>query len=139
MMKRVVGPDDPMQIQYGGSHYKNMAIQPFQFSLTNGWDSAAHSILKYVSRHRDKGKAEDLLKAIHIVDIRETFWGPHCNPSRPKPMRIPMSKYIIANGIKGLEAHILIWLEEWVENHSLEGHRKMIQQGIQALIEGYGS
>jgi hypothetical protein len=53
--------------QVGGSHYTDMKIQPFEFSMANGLDPMRHTIIKYVCRK--KGGKEDLLKARHTLDL----------------------------------------------------------------------
>lgn len=55
--------------QVGGNHYTKMKIQPFQFSMANGLDPMQHTIIKYVSRFRDKNGIEDLEKAKQTIDL----------------------------------------------------------------------
>ena len=55
--------------QVGGTHYTKMAIQPFQYSMANGLDPMQHTIVKYVSRFRDKNGIEDLKKARQTIDL----------------------------------------------------------------------
>jgi hypothetical protein len=57
-----------MSLQYGGNHYKERKIQPWEiweaYDL-NGWEASA---LKYLLRYKDKGKPlEDLYKCMHNV------------------------------------------------------------------------
>lgn len=127
-----------LTVQTGGDHYKKMGMQPFFFSMHNGWDGAAHSILKYVSRHRSKGGAVDLKKGLHIIDIRNDLWGPWCYPRRSPEMRISMGRYVDANGIVGLEAVALLSLDGWVGAHHKTEMREMLRRSIQQLIEEYG-
>lgn len=54
--------------QIGGNHYERMAIDPLEFCHANHFEAAEGAIIKYVCRHRFKGGAEDLLKAIHILE-----------------------------------------------------------------------
>ena len=61
--------DSPMQTQVGGSHYKDMTIQPVEFIHKNGIGYMEGNVIKYVARHRYKNKAEDLKKAIHYLNI----------------------------------------------------------------------
>lgn len=56
------------EIQYGGSHYKNKAIQPWDYVVANNLGYLEGSIIKYVSRWKDKNGVEDLLKARHFLD-----------------------------------------------------------------------
>jgi hypothetical protein len=55
--------------QPGGTHYKQMAIQPVQYIHANGLGYCEANIVKYVSRWRDKNGIEDLLKARHYIDL----------------------------------------------------------------------
>lgn len=55
--------------QVGGSHYKDMAIQPLEFIHANGIPFAEGSVIKYVSRWRSKNGIADLEKARHFIDL----------------------------------------------------------------------
>ena len=55
--------------QVGGSHYKDMAIQPAEYSTANRIGYLEGAVIKYVSRHPNKGKAEDIRKAIHACHL----------------------------------------------------------------------
>lgn len=62
-----------MDTQVAGSHYKDMAIQPMEYSMANGLDACQHTIIKYVSRFRSKGGIQDLEKARHVLDMLIEF------------------------------------------------------------------
>jgi hypothetical protein len=66
-------PVSAMDVQEGGDHYKSMPIQPMEFSMANGMDACQHTIIKYVSRFRNKGGIEDLKKAKHCIDMLIEF------------------------------------------------------------------
>ena len=55
--------------QIGGDHYTKLAIQPMRYSMENGLDPLQHTIIKYVTRFRDKAGIEDLEKAKHCIDM----------------------------------------------------------------------
>ena len=55
--------------QEGGSHYSNMKIQPMEYILANNIGFAEGSVIKYVSRWKNKNGIEDLKKAIHILEM----------------------------------------------------------------------
>lgn len=59
--------------QEGGGHYKDMAIQPMQYSMANGLDACQHTAIKYVTRFRQKGGVDDLRKAIHTLEMLIEF------------------------------------------------------------------
>lgn len=58
-------------VQVGGNHYKNLAIQPMEFSMANDLNACQHTAVKYIVRK--KGDREqrlmDLDKAIHTLQI----------------------------------------------------------------------
>jgi hypothetical protein len=55
-------------IQYGGDHYKNKAIQPWDYISSNNMGFLEGCIIKYVSRYQDKNGIEDLHKARHFLE-----------------------------------------------------------------------
>ena len=64
--------------QIGGSHYQNFKIQPSKFVVENELLFPEGCAIKYICRHRFKGKKEDLLKAIHFIEmiIERDYSGP---------------------------------------------------------------
>jgi len=74
--------------QIGGSHYKDMVIQPSQFINKNKLLFAEGNAIKYICRHAHKGGKEDLKKAIHYIEMiierdyqefnpldKKNYWG----------------------------------------------------------------
>ena len=55
--------------QHGGSHYQKYVIQPSKFVVENKLLYPEGCAIKYIIRHQDKGKKQDLLKAIHFIEI----------------------------------------------------------------------
>jgi hypothetical protein len=55
--------------QIAGHHYKKYKIQPSIFINENKILFAEGNAIKYICRHQDKGKKEDLLKAIHYIEM----------------------------------------------------------------------
>ena len=55
--------------QVGGSHYKKYKIQPSRFINENKILFAEGNAIKYICRHQDKGGKQDLLKAIHYIQM----------------------------------------------------------------------
>jgi hypothetical protein len=55
--------------QVGGVHYKKYKIQPSLFINKNKILFAEGNAIKYICRHQDKGKKQDLLKAIHYIEM----------------------------------------------------------------------
>ena len=55
--------------QIGGSHYKNMKIQPSKFINDNKLLFAEGNAIKYICRHNAKNGKEDLEIAKHYIDM----------------------------------------------------------------------
>ena len=55
--------------QHGGSHYQKYVIQPSKFVVENKLLYPEGCAIKYIIRHQDKGKKQDVLKAIHFIEM----------------------------------------------------------------------
>lgn len=55
--------------QEGGSHYKNMKIQPIEFITANNLGFIEGCVVKYICRHAYKNGAEDIRKIIHYCEL----------------------------------------------------------------------
>lgn len=55
--------------QIGGQHYKDLAIQPMEYSIKNNLDALQHTVIKYITRHKTKNGVEDIEKAIHACEL----------------------------------------------------------------------
>ena len=67
--KVTLGELDAYEKQIGGSHYQKYKIQPSKFVIENELLYPEGCVIKYIIRHRDKGKKQDLLKAIHFIEM----------------------------------------------------------------------
>jgi len=65
----------PSDIQVGGQHYKDMAIQPTEYITKNKLGFIEGNIIKYISRWRQKNGIEDLKKIKHYVDLLIEYEG----------------------------------------------------------------
>ena len=94
-----------LDTQVGGDHYKNLKIQPMEYSMANGLDACQHTAIKYITRFRDKGGIADLEKAKHCIDMLIEFerdgweevdpvepcenWTMAVPPASPLPATLP--------------------------------------------------
>ena len=60
--------NNPLDKQVGGDYYKH-GIQPVEYAHSNGLGFCEGCVIKYVTRHRQKNGKEDLLKAIHFIEL----------------------------------------------------------------------
>ena len=61
--------DSAFKMQIGGSHYRDMEIQPAVYIVKNNIGYVEGCVIKYVSRWHDKGGVDDLKKARHYLDL----------------------------------------------------------------------
>ena len=59
--------------QTGGSHYQKLKITPIEYAMANNLNACEFSVVKYISRHRNKNGKEDLLKAKDFIDMLIAF------------------------------------------------------------------
>lgn len=66
-----------LDVQVGGDHYKKYKIQPVEYAHANGLDFLSANIVKYATRHRDKGGAQDIKKIKHYCDLilKLDYWA----------------------------------------------------------------
>jgi hypothetical protein len=64
-----VVPTDPLDVQVGGDHYKDMRIQPVEFIVANNIGFLEGCIIKRICRWQEKGGIVDLEKIKHEVDL----------------------------------------------------------------------
>lgn len=55
--------------QEGGAHYKSLKIQPVEYITANNIPYLEGNVIKYVTRHGSKNGKEDVLKAIHYLEL----------------------------------------------------------------------
>jgi hypothetical protein len=60
---------DALTKQEGGSHYKELNIEPVEYIHANELSFFEGNVVKYVTRHKNKKGAEDIRKAIHYLEM----------------------------------------------------------------------
>lgn len=60
---------EPYGYQVSGNHYQRFAIQPHEYIVKNNIPWSAANAIKYLTRYRFKGGKQDLLKAIHYIEL----------------------------------------------------------------------
>lgn len=73
---------NPTEKQIGGEHYKK-AIQPVEYIHANNLNFFEGNVIKYITRHREKGGKLDLQKAIHYIEMLMQFEYPDSAEAAP--------------------------------------------------------
>lgn len=55
--------------QVSGDHYKDCGIQPIEYIHANGLSYLEGNVIKYTTRHSKKNGKQDILKAIHYLEL----------------------------------------------------------------------
>jgi len=63
-----------IDMQVGGEHYMNMALQPIEFILHNDMGYIEGRVVEYMARWKAKGGIVDLHKSRHLLDIAIEFY-----------------------------------------------------------------
>ena len=59
-----------LDMQVSGDHYTKLKIQPIEYIQANDLDFFQGNVIKYITRHKDKGQGvEDLRKVIHYAQL----------------------------------------------------------------------
>lgn len=152
-MKDVTGAElnNPLDVQVGGAHYKEWVIQPIEFTMANLYDACSSSIFRYVARHRDKNGREDILKALHYVELREQLAGASLIDTILNGCRLDSKWanlranlgwameadfFIAANGIEPNAAEAMLALEDWLWTDSKAAKQRLIDS-LNTLLAEY--
>jgi len=93
-----------LNVQTGGSHYKDCAIQPIEYIHANGLDFFQGNIIKYATRHKAKNGAEDLRKVIHYAQLAlELQYGQAMGDEQPTDDPFPCIETECAINTKGVK------------------------------------
>ena len=55
--------------QIGGTHYKDMPIQPVEYIHANKLSFLEGNVVKYITRHKAKNGKADVEKALHYCQL----------------------------------------------------------------------
>lgn len=61
--------ESPLNVEIGGDHYKKFKIQPVEFIQANNIPFIEGNCIKYLCRHKNKGREEDIKKVIHYCEL----------------------------------------------------------------------
>ena len=62
-------PKSALDKQVGSNHYKLTGIQPVEYIHANSLSFCEGNVVKYITRHRNKNKEEDVRKALHYCQL----------------------------------------------------------------------
>jgi hypothetical protein len=71
---------NPLDVQVGGGHYKDLKIQPIEYIHANSLGYCEANVVKYISRWKSKGGLQDLEKVKHYVDLLIKLEGMYDKP-----------------------------------------------------------
>lgn len=137
---------NPLDIQVGGSHYKNMAIQPVEYCHKNRMGGIESSIIRYICRWREKNGLEDLAKIPHYIDLlmvlepESTGWVMARKNAMERGVlpvveqTIPWGVFTVRNNLGEVESDVVRLISTWRDTEKF-GKLLEIKQIVQELIE----
>ena len=113
---------DSLKNQVGGSHYKDMKMQPIQLIAGAKCDFVQGNIIKYVSRYKHKDGKKDLEKVLHYAKLALDLY-----PENKHYNNVGLGfAYCKTNDMTTLETSIVI--------SALQHDYKMVEQYCNQLI-----
>ena len=58
-----------LDIQIGGSHYRNKGIQPIELIVALNLNFIEGNIVKYITRYKEKNGVQDIMKCVHYSQL----------------------------------------------------------------------
>lgn len=69
LKRRAMG--EPLKVQVGGTHYKDMKYQPIEFIAKLKMSFIQGCVVKYIARYKAKNGLADLQKALHYIEMAQ--------------------------------------------------------------------
>jgi hypothetical protein len=80
-----------LDVQVGGDHYKQLKIQPIEYTMKNGLDFIQGNIIKYATRFKNKDGVKDLEKVKHYADLAIEMHYPDTVKTKARSINIDSS------------------------------------------------
>lgn len=130
-------PYNPLQVQVGGGHYKQFAIQPVEHLEANGIAHCLPNICKYVMRFHAKDGARDLRKCLHYLEL----YAHLASEGRAAPRDLlPMDTVLAmcaANGLNHYQILVLLAIQTDFYGHEWTEIARLSIEHL--LVEEYGA
>ena len=97
--------NNALNSQVGGSHYKDMLLQPIELIVALRCSFIQGCIIKYISRYKVKNGAEDIKKCIHYAQLAIQLGDKRkCND---KTLSMSLNRYILKNKLTLIQRKII--------------------------------
>lgn len=97
--------NNALNSQVGGSHYKDMLLQPIELIAVLRCSFIQGCIIKYISRYKAKNGVEDIKKCIHYAQLAIQLGDKRkCND---KILSMSLNKYILKNKLTIIQRKII--------------------------------
>ena len=126
------GLDTALNTQIGGSHYKDLVMQPIELIAPLGLTFIQGNIIKYVSRYKHKNGIEDLKKCLHYAEFGKEFERAKAGIAGTKRSLTKIAadyfdKFCTVNNIRGYAQYVI--------NYALVSNWDKVIFGCTKLIE----
>lgn len=94
-----------LDVQIGGSHYKNMVMQPVELFAKTRCTAFQANIWKYITRYKYKNGAEDIKKCMHYAKLAKEL---NCNGDLDNGKKMDVQKFCEKNELPGIVRYIVL-------------------------------
>lgn len=108
---------NPLEIQIGGNHYKKCAYQPVEFISKLSLNFIQGSMVKYLSRYKNKSGLQDLEKVVHYAQLGQAL-QPQNFYVYGETSSKEIHRYVVLNNFQRIEEIIFdIAAQKWNSVH----------------------
>lgn len=111
------------EVQIGGSHYKNMKMQPVELFALTKCTAFQANIWKYIARYKYKNGKQDIEKAIHYAQLALEF---NCNGDLNTASKYAVAEFCCINKLSSAVTTIIVSASNDNYNRVIDMCKKLI-------------
>jgi hypothetical protein len=119
-----------LDIQIGGSHYRNKGIQPIELIVALNLNFIEGNIVKYITRYKEKNGVQDLMKCIHYSQLAIELKCIRHNIDIHNNYELIL-QYVKANDLCSVQTYVL--------NSCLQNDYEQVKLLCNEMIKNYNS
>ena len=119
-----------LDIQIGGSHYRNKGIQPIELIVALNLNFIEGNIIKYITRYKEKNGVQDIMKCIHYSQLAIELKCIRHNIDIHNNYELIL-QYVKANDLCSVQTYVL--------NSCLQNDYEQVKLLCNEMIKNYNS
>lgn len=119
-----------LDIQIGGSHYRNKGIQPIELIVALNLNFIEGNIVKYITRYKEKNGVQDIMKCVHYSQLAIELKCIRHNIDIHNNYELIL-QYVKANDLCSVQTYVL--------NSCLQNDYEQVKLLCNEMIKNYNS